>query len=76
MVLYLNVIKILLTIYQRIEKYVEKIFNSYYQVIMGFFKANSDIKIYIKDVFAKKIDGRKLINYNLKLINKITDVLV
>lgn len=76
MVFYSGVIKIFLAVCQKIVKDVEKIFKSYYQDIMGFSKANSDIKTYIKDVFAEKKDGKKLVVGNPELINKITDVLV
>ncbi|MCJ1346754.1 hypothetical protein MMC31_004972 [Peltigera leucophlebia] len=69
-------VKLFLAVRQGIAEEVGKTFVSHYQANMGSCEANSDIKTYIEDVLAKKIDGGKLIVRNPELISEIIDALV
>ncbi|MCJ1345587.1 hypothetical protein MMC31_003794, partial [Peltigera leucophlebia] len=71
-----SMVKIFLAVRQGIAEEVGKVFKSHYQANMGSCEADSDIKTYIEDVLAKKIDGGKLVVRNHELINEITDALV
>ena len=71
-----SMVKVFLAVRQGITEEVGKIFKTHYQANMGSCEVDPDIKTYIEDVLAKKIDSGKLVVRNHGLIIEITDALV
>ena len=69
-------VKVFLAVRQGIAEEVGKSFQFHHHANMGSCEASSDIKTYIEDVLAKRIDSGKLFVRNHGLINKIADALV
>ena len=71
-----SVVKVFLAVRQGIAEEVGNAFACHYQATMDSSEANADIRTYIQNVLAEKVDRKKLVVGNPELVNEITDVLV
>lgn len=71
-----SVVKVFLAVRQGIVEEIEKIFELRYQATMNSAAVDANIKTYIEDILAKKMDRGKLAIGNPELIKEITNALV
>lgn len=71
-----SVNKVFLAIRQGIAEEVRNVFACHYRATMDSSEANADIRIYIHNVLAEKMDRKKLVVGNPEIVNEITDALV